>query len=149
MNPVHRVPFFFYHFFIEKHLSTSLVPSQFNFSAMRTHAPSLVGGLAAASASCLSQNVRPGGRKETKGWWRTVCRFRLDGVFHLTCVIILTWVLSICPSLPGSLDSHSHRMRGRVLGKNEKRKSWEISREDWLVRAQTIVKILGSTRAEK
>lgn len=34
-----------------------------HFSAMRTHAPSLAGGLAAVSASCLPQNVRPDGRK--------------------------------------------------------------------------------------
>lgn len=60
MNPVHQISFFLNCFFVQKkHLSTSLAPSQSVFSAMRTHAPSLVGGLAAICASCLSENVRP------------------------------------------------------------------------------------------
>lgn len=56
MNPVHRVSFFFLHRKTPKYQLGSFTV---HFSAMRTHAPSLVGGSAAVSASCLSQNVRP------------------------------------------------------------------------------------------
>lgn len=90
MNPVHRVSIFS-SFLHRKTPKYQLGSFTVQFSAMRTHAPSLVGGLAAASASCLSQNVRPDGREEARRWMmRTVCRFTLNSISRLMRVVILT-----------------------------------------------------------
>ena len=66
MNPVHHVSLFFCSSFLHRKTPKYQLGSfTVHFSAMRTHAPSLVGGLAAVSASCLPKNVRPGGREGT------------------------------------------------------------------------------------
>lgn len=66
MKPVHRKSFFLNHIFVQKKILIIIIPKYqlgsftVHFSAIRTHIPSLVGGLAAMLASCLSQNVGPG-----------------------------------------------------------------------------------------
>lgn len=61
MKPVHHKSFFLITYLYKKKKPKYQLGSfTVHFSAIRTHNPSLVGGLAAMLASCLSQNVGPG-----------------------------------------------------------------------------------------